>query len=352
MLIYWLAAALLMVASFVWAMMLLGAWVYSLENPGRLGFLALREQFASPIMRAKVRELVTLIGAFGLLVLNSVSSISLNNTIDKTASGLLCEVRGMSTPTPVKDGIKLLSQSGGRFDATLKAYGTFLDDPTSPDKAFIKMILPQQKSAFDFRLLGLINDMLAVQEEDRQYPRPETVRKYLKDAWEAYKQALAFFQDPNFKLPGNPPDEMTSDFKHALESNLASVHLGYGKFSEGSERKDYLTKARDECDRLVREWGKRPGIYINLLSADSLLLENETAEDKRKLFQEAIDVLSSVPARKNLTPADKTSIKTAMSNWESEVKEIRALVNHFEKERYPLTWNKFVEQIFHGSAQK
>ncbi len=247
-------------------------------DPGYFKCLAIRRQFADPIMKAKVKELITLVGAFGLLIFNSATSVSLNNTIDEMASSLLCQVRGMTTSTAVKEGIKHLSQLDSKLNPTLRAYATFLNDPKYPNIDLIKKILPQQKSAFDFRLIGLVNDMLAVQEEEsKQYPKPETVRKYLKDARDAYDQALRFFADPNFKLPGNPPDELASDFKRSLESNLADVYLGYGKCSEGSDRTEYITRAREECDRLVREWGKRPGIYLNLISANSLLLENETA---------------------------------------------------------------------------
>lgn len=349
---YWLATILLAVASAVWALILVGAWASSLEHPGCFERLVISRRFADPIMRRLVREVGTLIGVFALLIYNSATSVSLNSTIEEMASSLLCQVRGMTTSTSVKEGIKHLSQLDSKLNPTLRAYATFLDNPRYPDINLIKKRLPRQKSAFDFRLVGLVNDMLALHEEEsKQNPKPETIRKYLKDAKDAYEQALHFFADPDFKLPGNPPDNLASDFERSLQSNLADVHLGYGKCSEGSERREYITKAREECDRLVRDWGKRPGIYLNLISANSLLLENETAENQRKQFQEAIDVLVLVTEGESLTLADKTYIKRAVLNWKSELKEIEALVNYFERERDPLKWNTFIEQHLKDSEK-
>ncbi len=63
-------------------------------------------------------------------------------------------------------------------------------------------------------------------------------------------------------------------------------------------------------------------------------------------------MLLSVTARMSLTPADKTYIKTAVLNWKSELKEIEALVNYFERERYPMKWNIFIEQNFEEPGKR
>jgi hypothetical protein len=63
-------------------MILLGAWAHSLEKTSWIKYLAIGDEWAKPVMKAKVRELCALIGAFGLLILDSATFFALNNTID------------------------------------------------------------------------------------------------------------------------------------------------------------------------------------------------------------------------------------------------------------------------------
>lgn len=115
--VYWPVLFLFTIACGVWALMLVGAWAGTLTNPWSIvRRLALRKNVADKIMRSLVHELITLIGAAGLLGVTVIQSVSLQHTYDELQSTydrqavvLLSRVRGDDTPTDVSSAVQALA---------------------------------------------------------------------------------------------------------------------------------------------------------------------------------------------------------------------------------------------------
>jgi tetratricopeptide (TPR) repeat protein len=335
--LFWGASALYLTACGVWALMLAGAWAASLQQPGKWRRIALSKKYADGIMKAMVRELVTVIGALGILAVAVLKSLSVQGAVDANVAALLGQVRGENTPPAVASGISIFATVPGKYRQTLRAYEEFLKSPLSPNVELIQELLPEDKGAFDHRLLGMSRHILA---EKASSPKdPDRQESLLSGALSHYESAL----DALKRQGENGLDKPAAvEFRAALKSNVAGAYLSLAKLkgADSLQRKERLLQAKRALLDLKENHGNRPGMYLNLVSTLSLLGE----------FESALSVLKEVPEAARLSPPDKDYIWLLARDLD-KMEELRPLAGHAEK-ILKKRWPRLVDDIFRKKGAK
>lgn len=331
----WAAIAILSIVSGVWALMLIGAWAANLQSPGYLKYIALNKVHANKIMGVLGKELLLVIAAVGLLFVSTIKSISISQNVETVALTILSKVRTVPISKDLVGSLELLSQLPSHYRSTLLAYATYLRQPDKPDKQVIESILPKANdtTVYDLRLLGMVNDALA---EVMPEPVDLTQKKnYLLEAHKLYTQALVLLKD---NPPENITPELRADLIQTIEADIVGVEFGRAMMGSNEEvRKAVLGKVKEKYIRLRNEWGKSPGVSLNLMAVLSLLGE----------YEEAISVLSSISGDTRLSESDKNFVLVYANNLE-RMHELRPLAKHVKTAKGK-DWADFVNEKLLGT---
>ncbi|MGQ0644748.1 MAG: hypothetical protein ACT4O3_04575, partial [Elusimicrobiota bacterium] len=132
------------------------------------------------------------------------------------------------------------------------------------------------------------------------------------------------------------------EFRAALKSNVAGAYLSLAKLKgeDSLQRKERLLQAKRALLDLKENHGNRPGMYLNLVSALSLLGE----------FESALSVLKEVPAAARLSPGDKDYVWLLARDLE-KMEELRPLAGYAEK-TLKKRWARLVDDIFRKKGAK
>lgn len=328
--VLWAAIAILLIVSGVWGLMLIGAWAANLQAPGHLKHIALNKDLADKVMGTLRRELLLVIAAVGLLFVSTIKSISISADVETVALSILSKVRTVPISKDLVGSLEILSQLPSDYKPTLEAYVIYLNKPDNPNKQLIETQLPQEsdRTVYDLRLLGMVNDALA-----EQMPVPVSLKqkeKYLSEAHKFYTQALELLKgDAAEKIR----PELLADLIQTMNADIVGVEMGMAELIlDEKARKGALDKVKEKYIKLRNEWGKSPGVHLNLMAVLSLLGD----------YDEAISVLSSIRQDTRLSQSDKNFVLVYANNLE-RMHEFRPLVEHVKKNKKK-DWADFVNQ--------
>lgn len=327
-------------ACVVWGLILFGAYAASLPHAaGWLKHFALADRYSKPVMKAMVRELIFIVGIIAIAVGAYINQASVQERTERVLARLLVEVSGDSSPQSLIDALVPLSDVPTDLQATTMAYLEYLtrvSKGTTPNVDLIRALLPEERNAFDLRLLGLSHDYLA----ERTIPKdPELQREHFSKARESYLAALA-------AIPALDPSAdvyLRSKLEGRTRSNLAGVSLSLAELEErGSDaRREMLLAAQKDYLYLKSTFGGRAA-FLNLAATYSLLGEYDP-----KYFASAIAVLEEVHKTKVLSEADKKFIRGAARDLD-QMHELRPLARHLAG-RQGKRWDRFIDDVFPAS---
>lgn len=342
--LYWPVVAIFIIACLVWALMIIGAWATTVQSPGPFRHIALKKEVADKIMPTLRKAVITLIGASSLLAFNIINSFSLTDSINKTASALLSQVRGEETPLAISDSIAAIADLPSKYQQTLNAYQTFLKSQTRPDELLIEKLLPEEnkRTAYDWRLLGLINDTLA-----EHMPEPQNTDRqitYFKKAEDFYNKALEQLRKNENHLPDNPPLKSEVEFIYRLKGAIGGIYLSLGdKEVDEKKRKQLLSNAKEIYEQIRDKAGYLPEIHLNLAAVYSSLGKYEKNENERiNDYENAIKVISSAINETGLTDSDREHFLKCVCDL-SKMHEYKSLVEYVKRTKH-IDWNGFVEK--------
>jgi hypothetical protein len=350
------ANILLSVICGVWVLMIITAFSSALETSPKWIIIRLKEPYASQIMRKLSLHLLGFIVATAGLISGIYYSFYSIDKYESIATTLLCEVRGTSTPKIIIDGISLLSGIEGNYKTTLYNYDNFLKNYSKPNLQIIidNMPLPEDRSIYDLRLLGIVYDTLSIaaHEEKNEILEGEYLEKAKKYYDATFKIAFGFTSEQistmdsvTFsKLPGNPSNKAASSFRSALRSNMAGISYALAMLeSDQSKRENLLKCARDEYERIRIESGVRPGMYYNL-AAIYAQLSNIKDENHIPMNERARQIIASAQADNSLEANDKKFLRNALLDEKNKY-ELKPLIDYTEKTKHE-NWGEFIRRTF------
>lgn len=327
-------AILAAIMCLVWATMLIGALAASLEKPpAYVKRFALKEVYASAIMKSMTRELVAIVAAIALIAIATINQLSMVNTYEKMAANFLSTYRPYSSGRSVIDGFRLLSQLPGRLQNTLAAYHAYEENPAFPNVEGIEWRLPEaDRNVFDLRLLGIAHSSLIAQKAPAA--RANSAEKSLGYLEKARKKAEAG------DIPGNPDPESKAMLVVLIEHTIAGItiqqieaDMEYGKKTALTDSQaKQLQESIRVLDRHRISPGTIPQTYFNLLICYSLTGD----------YDQGLKVLDEIAEwQAPLNDYDRKELLKWLIGLDQSPLHKR-LVTHFEKNR-KTSWKTFLQ---------
>src|SRR5262249_44933915 len=135
-----------------------------------------------------VREIIALVVVATGVIAGAINRHDVLSDIEETSADLLTQVQGTHTPASVVSSLHNIEGIHTDLYRTIRAYNVFLERSGPGDSFRIKNLLGDEGkwNAYDHRLWGLVNDLLAMKAKDETKHR-----EYLALAQEHYESALA-----------------------------------------------------------------------------------------------------------------------------------------------------------------
>jgi len=330
------AVVVYVVACAVWALILFGAWVGSLNDPPRLlKPFGLRKEYADRVMNALVHEVVVLVAAIAILAGSFFNSVSTREKTEEVIADLLSTVSGESTPLDVVNALRTLSALPTELQRTAQAYVAYLDEVSAsgrspPNTQNIEASLPKTRGAFDLRLLGLANDFGA--EHAPEPADPAAKRKMFEMAQSYYQRALEALPSSGKRMG----EAAMVRFSQRTLSTLAGVDLSLGDLADDeTERKKLLESAVGKYQKL----GGAPlwQVPVNLAGTYSLLGKYDPLNYRR-----AIEALASIHTRALSRAERELAFNSALDL--DRMHEFNALALRIE-DRVAMPWKEFIAKL-------
>jgi hypothetical protein len=322
----WCVLGIFGTACLVWAVMLIGAWAGSLDDPGRLRRIALKPEYSSKIMRVMVRELVGIAAACAVLIVTTLRMQSQERAMDSAVTTLLCQVLGEGTPSELRGAIRVLARVPTHYEKTLKAYDAFLSTPdlAPPDVNKVEDLLGEESDPYALRLRGLAHEMVAVRGEP-----PARIKKDECTAALGYFRRVDEWKGP---LPGDPERGVAAAFRATVKGSIATVSIGLAEAAgpDTPEGERLLGEAVEQLEKLRASSSSGP-IHVNLLCALSLQGD----------YPRATQVLEGIAHDSRFPPSEKQELQRVIEDL-----KLNPELKPFAASRGE-PWPQYVDRVFH-----